>query len=98
MAPNLEFDTDKGAVVSYCPFEKEWSKLNELNALDEVGKANIVALKSSNIEYFIPKAFIVLFLCILAVLIAVIISNWPPTKLIQPRSGTGVSSPQGTTH
>lgn len=99
MAPDLEFDTDKpGAVVSYCPFEKEWSKLNELNALDEVGKANIVALKSSNIEYFIPKAFIILFLCIFAVLIAVIISSWPPTKLIQPRSGTGVNSPQGTTH
>ena len=62
MAPLIEFDPDKpGAVVSYCPFEKEWTKLSELKALQEVGKSNIVALKSSNIEYYIPKAFAVLF-------------------------------------
>jgi hypothetical protein len=36
MAPHLEFDPNNpGAVVSYCPFEKEWTKLNDLSALDE---------------------------------------------------------------
>jgi membrane protein implicated in regulation of membrane protease activity len=83
MAPYLEFDaTNPGAVVSYCPFEKEWNKLNELSALNEVGKSNIIALKSSNIEYFIPKAFGLLFGGILLVLAIVLVSNWPPTKLV----------------
>jgi hypothetical protein len=83
MAPHLEFDTkNPGAVVSYRPFEKEWNKLSELSALDEVGKSNIIALKSSNIEYFIPKAFGLLFGGILIVLVIVAVSNWPPTKLV----------------
>ena len=99
MAPDLEFDPEKpGTVVSYCPFEKEWAKLTELNALDEVGKANIVALKSSNIEYFIPKAFGVLFTGIFIALVIVTLSNWPPTKLVQPTSPAGTSSPQGQQH
>src|SRR6266478_8052234 len=58
MAPDLEFDPDKpGVLVSYRPFEKEWTRLSETNSLEELGKSNIVALKSSNMEYFIPKAF-----------------------------------------
>jgi hypothetical protein len=93
MAPLIEFDPDKpGAVVSYCPFEKEWKKLSELNALGEVGKSNIIALKSSNIEYFIPKAFAVLFGGILAVLVLVVILNWPPTRLVQQGPTTTGSS------
>lgn len=99
MAPNLDFDFEKpGAVVSYCPFEKEWAKLAELNALEEVGKANIVALKSSNIEYFIPKAFCVLFTGIFAALILVIVFNWPPTKLVSPAQPVGMSSPRVQPH
>jgi hypothetical protein len=84
MALLVEFDPEKpGAVVSYCPFEKEWAKLSELNALDELGRSNILALKSSNIEYFIPKAVAALFSVILAILVIVVISNWPPTRLVQ---------------
>jgi hypothetical protein len=99
MAPNLDFDFEKpGAVVSYCPFEKEWIRLAELNALEEVGKANIVALKSSNIEYFIPNAFCVLFTGIFAALILVIVLNWPPTKLLSPGPSVGVSSPRVQPH
>ena len=97
MAPDLEFDAEKpGMVVSYCPFEKEWAKLTELNALDEVGRANIIALKSSNIEYFIPKAFGLLFAGILVVLIVVVIANWPPTRLVQtaPQANTNSSQEQ----
>jgi hypothetical protein len=94
-SPLIEFDPDKpGTVVSYCPFEKEWKKLSELNALDEAGRSNIVTLKSSNIEYFIPKAFTVLFGGILLVLVVVVISNWPPTKLVQPVP-VPTSSPSG---
>lgn len=99
MAPNVEFDPEKpGLVVSYCPFEKEWTKLNELNALDEVGKSNIVALKSSNIEYFIPKAFGVLFAGIFIALVIVTVSSWPPTKLVPPTPPVNVTSPTGQPH
>jgi hypothetical protein len=96
MAPNVEFDsTNPGLLVSYCPFEKEWNRLRELNALDEVGKANIVALKSSNIEYFIPKAFRALFVGILLALLVVTVANWPPTKLVAPLSGPSSAFQQG---
>ena len=66
MAPKIEFDLDHpGLIESYCPFEKEWKKLQEIDALGEVGKSQIVVLKSSNIEYFIPKAFQTLFAAVL---------------------------------
>lgn len=84
MAPRIEFDPENpGAVVSFCPFEKEWNRLRSLDALDEVGRTNIIALKSSNVEYFIPRAFAALFIGILATLIVILAMNWPPTKLIQ---------------
>jgi hypothetical protein len=87
MAPRVEYDSERpGAIVSYRPFEKEWTKLNALNALDEIRSSNIIALKSSNIEYFIPKAFAVLFAAILAVLLIVVILNWPPSRLVQPQT------------
>lgn len=83
MAPRLEFHVEHpGIVGSYSPFDREWKKLSELDALNEVGRSNIVALKSSNIEYFIPKAFGVLFVAILVALVVVLAINWPPTNLV----------------
>ena len=79
MAPDIEFDLEHPDTVgSYCPFDREWKKLSELNALDEVGRSNIVALKSSNVEYFIPKAFAVLFAGALIILVAIVILHWVP--------------------
>lgn len=88
MAPRLEFDGERpGTIVSYRPFEEEWNRLGgKLNALNKVGKTKIVALKSSNIEYFIPNAFALLFAGILLTLVILVYSNWPPTKLVQPDS------------
>ena len=66
MAPHVEFDPDHpGTITSFCSFEKEWKRLEEVKALQEAGKTNFIALKSTNIEYFIPKAFIVLFVAII---------------------------------
>src|SRR4051812_6800532 len=40
MAPQIEFDLDHpGAVGSFCPFDREWKKLTELSALDELGRS-----------------------------------------------------------
>ena len=66
MAPHVEFDPDHpGTITSFCSFEKEWKRLEEVKALQEASKTNFIALKSTNIEYFIPKAFIVLFVAII---------------------------------
>ena len=88
MAPHLEFDSGKpGTIVSYRPFEKEWDQLGgKLQGLKKIGKTKILALKSSNIEYFIPNAFAFLFAGILLTLVILVCSNWPPTKLVQPDS------------
>lgn len=95
MAPKVEFDaTNPGAIVSFCPFDKEWAKLKELSALQEVGRSNLIALKSSNIEYFIPKAFAALFFAVLVALVAVVFNYWPPSTLAQiAPPAIGASSP-----
>ena len=99
MAPTVDFDaSNPGVIISFCPFDKEWSKLSELRALQEVGRSNLIALKSSNVEYFIPKAFAALFVAILLALFAVIVDNWPPSSLAQkpfvaPASAPNVRTP-----
>jgi membrane protein implicated in regulation of membrane protease activity len=99
MAPAIEFNPEaRGVVISYRPFEKEWTKLSKLNALDEIRSSNIIALKSSNVEYFIPKAFALLFGSILVVLIVVVILDWPPTRLAQPQVQPSTSSVPSAKH
>lgn len=73
MAPKMEFDLDHpNQIASFCPFEKEWKALEAVKAAVEIGQRKIVALKSSSIEYFIPKAFRILFVLVgLAALLAV---------------------------
>jgi hypothetical protein len=94
MAPRVDFDaSNPGAITSFCPFDKEWKKLNELSALQEVGRSNLIALKSSKIEYFIPKAFAALFVAILIALIAVVVDNWPPSSLAQKPAAAPASAP-----
>jgi hypothetical protein len=66
MAPYVVFSSEASDTrVSFEPFTKEWEKLKESEALQEVSSINIIALKSSNIEYLIPKAFRVLFFIII---------------------------------
>lgn len=84
MASTIEFDiANPGMITSFCPFEKEWKKLTELHALQEVGGSNLIALKSSNIEYFIPKAFVALFVSVLISIFTLLVVNWPPSALGQ---------------
>jgi hypothetical protein len=98
MAPKVEFDAgNPGAIVSFCPFDKEWAKLNELHALQEVGRSNLIALKSSNIEYFIPKAFAALFLAVLLAFVAVVANYWPPSTLAQRAVAPAASASQART-
>lgn len=77
MAPSVDFDIGHpGAVVSFCPFEKEWKKLEELDALQKLGYSKIIVLKSTKREYFIPGAFIFTYLSILGLLLFIVVNHW----------------------
>lgn len=63
IAPNIVFDYKdvKYNIVSSNPFQKEWDNLNMIGALQARPRYDIRALESSNIEYFVPQAFVVFF-------------------------------------
>lgn len=75
MSQNLTFGTEKPKVISSNPFQKEWEKLNKMNALEDVNLLNILALKSSNIEFYIPKAFRIIFIIIFLISFVSIITH-----------------------
>ena len=77
MAPHVAFgpsSTDDR--VSYSPFHKEWSTLTRAGEVQEVPDIRIPALRSSKMEFLIPKAFRVLFLTILLLAIIATVRNW----------------------
>lgn len=79
MAPRVDFDVaNPRAVTSFCPFDKEWERLKNLKAVRAVDNSSLIALNSSNIEYFIPKAFIFLYFSILLSLAVAVICGWTP--------------------
>jgi hypothetical protein len=66
MAPRISFsEVNNDKRISFRPFEREWDALKNAQIAQEVKSINIIALKSSNIEYLIPKAFRVLFVLII---------------------------------
>lgn len=66
MAPDVVFSSEAGDQrESFEPLKREWDMLSKTDAVQEVSSINIIALKSSNIEYLIPKAFRVLFIVII---------------------------------
>jgi hypothetical protein len=91
MARLLDLDpSNPGRVRSYRPFEREWDRLKEEGAVDNVRKLNIVALKSSHMEQFIPRAFQLVFVAVLVALIYLLVTtpplpNVPPTKTVQQK-------------
>lgn len=90
MAPNLDFPSgmSTGPVHSYQPFEREWHALEQKKALAQISRSglhSLVALKSSSAEYFIPKAFRILFaLIILGTLVLGIMSHKQIIEHVSP--------------
>jgi hypothetical protein len=69
MAKNVYFKgEDKKVIESFEPFQKEWGYLKNMEALEgnslDVGSET---MKASNLEFFIPKAFRIIF-CLLFLL------------------------------
>jgi hypothetical protein len=69
MARNMVFGDKEPdlTLVSCNPFEKEWNKLKQLNAVKQWWLYNIVALRSSDLEFFVPNAFRLIFLIVLII-------------------------------
>lgn len=66
MACHISFGgSDRENVISYKPFEREWEALKAAKIAEEARSMNLIALKSTNIEYMIPKAFRLLFVAII---------------------------------
>lgn len=75
MAPGIVFDLSHPVGArSFRPLE--WQVLDKVRATVAISHRGIVALKSSNIEYFIPKAFRIVFLAILIAGVLAIVLNW----------------------
>lgn len=94
MAPRLDFDhQNPGSVVSFCPFDREWEKLAALKATQPVGRSRLIALKSSNIEYFIPRALVSLFGAMLIIFVILIVVRWspPPTPAGATKATSAIS-------
>jgi hypothetical protein len=72
IAPNVAFNAAPGLgdVISSNPFKREWQLLEEMKALQEVSTANLIALKASNIEFYLPKALRTIYAISFAVSIA----------------------------
>jgi hypothetical protein len=91
MAPQVVFDISKPAeIVSFRPFEREWDRLKAEGAVDEVRKLNVLALKSSHMEQFIPRAFQIVFIAVVGALIFLLVTTppfpaKPPEKTTQSR-------------
>lgn len=76
MAPNVEYNPDNpGMITPFSSFEKEWKILENSEALQEKSKNKFIALKSSSMEYFIPKAFIALFIGVIFIVAVFILPN-----------------------
>src|ERR1051325_4709464 len=75
MAPLVDFHpSSPGKIVSYRPFEREWERLKAEGAVDKVRKLNVVALKSSHMEQFIPRAFQIVFVAVVGGLVFLLLT------------------------
>jgi hypothetical protein len=69
IAPNVAIIPGQLGVtlVSSNPFQREWELLEAAGRLQTKPRYEIRALESSNVEYFVPQAFIVIFVIVLLV-------------------------------
>ncbi|WP_226628449.1 hypothetical protein [Alloyangia pacifica] len=93
MAPRVAFgESEADPRISFRPFEKEWESLQRANAVEEVYRSNIVALRASNMEYLIPRAFRILFVSIIIGAIFFSAWNWESVVTIPAIEGVAPGS------
>ena len=92
MAPELEYTPESpGMLTPFCAFEREWKRLEDVKALQDKGRTDFIALRSTNIEYFIPKAFVVLFAVIAVAVCVVVLPNKSTYAKAANSTGTNTS-------
>jgi hypothetical protein len=64
VAPQILFSATPDSRVPADPFQKEWKLLQEQEATRKIHSTDLVALRSSNIEYLVPKALRVIYIVI----------------------------------
>lgn len=96
MAPLVRFGSNNN-LVSAAPFAHEWTILKEKEATQDVRNMSIVALRSSNAEFLVPKAFRWFFLLITIFAVATLYINWATlrnsTLNFRPLNGSASSNP-----
>lgn len=75
MAPKVAFP-ECAALRSAQPFAKEWAALERQRATAEMSQSNIIVLRASHAEFLVPRAFIALFVGVIAASIAFGLLNW----------------------
>ncbi len=74
MAEHVVFSADMNDPrMSYSPFEREWEQFNRKK---EHKGTQIIALESTKLEYWVPKAFRIVYACILVFVTVIFIINW----------------------
>ncbi len=74
MAGHVAFSANRDDPrMSYSPFLREWEQLERKK---EHKGTRIVSLESTNLEYLIPRAFRILYACILVLVTVIVIINW----------------------
>jgi hypothetical protein len=76
IAPNVAFGKENDGRVSATPFAKEWEILQRREETRLLETPQIVALRASNIEYLVPKAFRIIFLAIILACGGFVLRNW----------------------
>lgn len=76
IASRVAFGKDDDPRVSAEPFAKEWEILQRREETRELESPQIVALRSSNIEYLVPKAFRIIFVGIIVATGLIAVRDW----------------------
>lgn len=78
MSHGLAFGDKENALnlVSYSPFEKEWTKLQASKAVRKGRFYHIVALSSSDLEFFVPRCFRIIFAVVFMLSILPLLWRW----------------------
>jgi len=76
IAPRIAFGKEDDGRVSAIPFAKEWEILQRREETRALETPRIIALRSSSIEYLVPKAFRIIFVVSIMVCYGVVIRNW----------------------
>ena len=100
MAPHVKFSPSNDTRVSAVPFAKEWEILKKKDATEEIYSSHIIALKSSNIEFLVPRAFRWIFISIAILTLWSAILNWQlfwnDFLMVAPQSASPLMAPSAS--